>query len=73
VSFTGRNNKIEEYTEAVEDMDNDAVRLLLIDQGMIKARPGEIDEKNLGPEIEAENSIYLFNRKSCFRRNVFYI
>ena len=40
---------------------------------MIKAKKGEIDEKLIGPEIEAENSVYLFNRKSCFRRNVYYV
>lgn len=40
---------------------------------MIKAKKGEFDEKDVGPEIEAENSIYLFNRKGCFRRNVNFI
>ena len=57
----------------MEDMDNADIRDLLIDQGIIKAKPGEIDEKQIGPEIEANNSIYLFNRNSCFRRNIFYI
>jgi hypothetical protein len=54
-------------------LDNGAVRSLLIEQGVLKAKKGEIDEKKIGLEIEAENSIYLFNRDSCFRRNIFYI
>lgn len=64
---------MEKYVEAVEDMDNAAVRMLLIDQGIIKAKKGEIDEKNIGVEIEAEHSLYLFSRNSCFRRNIYYI
>lgn len=72
-SFTGRNDKIQEYTEAVEDMDNDVVRLLLIDKGMIKAKKGEIDEKKIWEaEIAADKSVYLFHRDGCFRRNVYY-
>jgi hypothetical protein len=59
--------------EAVEDMDNKTIRLLLIDSGLLKAKKGEIDEKNVGQEIHAENSVYLFARDSCFRRNVHYI
>ena len=59
--------------DEVEDLDNRAVRLLLIDQGILKAKKGEIDEKKIGPEIAAENSIYLFNRNGCFRRNVYVI
>lgn len=47
--------------------------MILIEQGILKARPGEIDEKKIGPQIEAENSLYLFNRKGCFRRNIYYI
>ena len=72
-SFTGRKNHMEEYVDSVEDMDNEMVRLLLINEGLIKAKKGEFDEKLIGPEIEAENSVYLFNRHSCFRRNVYYV
>jgi len=54
-------------------MDHKTIRLMLIDQGALKAKKGEIDEKNVGPEIQAEHSVYLFARKSCFRRNVHYI
>ena len=38
-SFTVRQDKIDEikYSEAVEDMDNQKVKELLIDQGIIKA------------------------------------
>jgi len=37
----------------VEDMDNDMVRRLLIAEGMIKAKKGEFDERELTEDIEA--------------------
>ena len=59
----------------IEDMNKDAVRKLLVEHGLLKARKEDnidrflVDEK----EIHAENSIYLFPRKSCFRRHVHFI
>lgn len=47
--------------------------MLLIQQGILKAKKGEIDEKNIGMDIAAENSVYLFNRNGCFRRNAYYL
>ena len=72
-SFTGTKIFKDEMIDDIEDLDNKDVRMILIEQGIIKARKGEIDEKKIGPSIEAENSLYLFNRLGCFRRNVFYI
>ena len=72
-SFTGRKKIGEDLIDDVEDLDNQAIRHILIEQGLLKPKKGEIDEKSIGPEIEAENSIYLFNRHSCFRRNIYYI
>ena len=54
-------------------MDKEQVRKLLINHGVIKPKKGEIDDKRIGPEIAADNSVYLFNRNSCFRRNIYYI
>lgn len=45
----------------------------MIDQGLLKAKRGEIDEKKIGADVEAENSVYLFEKEGCFRRNVFYV
>ena len=50
-SFTGRKTIGEDLIDDVEDLDNQAIRLILIDQGLLKAKKGEIDEKNIGPEI----------------------
>ena len=47
---------------------------MLVENGVLKARKEDkIDKKLVGPEIHAENSIYLFNRRGCFRRNVHFI
>ena len=72
-SFTGRKTIGEDLIDDVEDLDNHSIRLILIEQGLLKAKKNEIDEKKIGPEIEAENSVYLFNRTSCFRKNIYYI
>lgn len=73
-SFTGGKRLFNEnLIEDVEDLDNNTIRLILIDQGLLKAKKGEIDNKLVGPEIMAENSVYLFGRHSCFRRNVHFI
>ena len=55
-------------------MNAEEIRKLLVDDGLIKAQKKDnIDKKLVGKEIHAENSIYLFNRHSCFRRNVHFI
>ena len=72
-SFTGNKRVNDEFIEEVEDLDHNTVRLLLIKEGILKANKGEIDDKNIGSEIEADNSVYLFHRKSCFRRNIYYL
>ena len=59
--------------EDVEDLDNAAVRLILIEEGLLKANKGEIDEKIIDTDVHADNSVYLFERKSCFRKNVYYV
>ena len=47
---------------------------MLVENGFLKARKeDEIDFKLVGPEIAAENSIYLFPRESRFRRNVHFV
>ena len=47
---------------------------MLVENGILKATEKDnIDAKEVGKEIEAENSIYLFNRNGCFRRNVHFI
>ena len=71
-SFTGR-KIIGEEIQNEDELDKEQVRKLLISHGVLKAKKGEIDNKLIGPEIAAENSVYLFNRNSCFRRNIYYI
>lgn len=47
---------------------------MLVDNGFLKARKEDkIDKKLVGPEIHADNSLYLFNRNGCFRRNVHFV
>ena len=73
-SFTGTKRLFNENTiEDVEDLDNATIRRILIDNGVLKAQKGEIDQKLIGPDIMAENSIYLFGRHGCFRKNVYFI
>ena len=50
------------------------IREMLVKDGFLKARKEDnIDKKLVGEEIHADNSLYLFNRHSCFRRNVHFI
>ena len=58
----------------IEDMDSEEIRKMLVEHGILKPRKGDqIDFKLVGPEIHAENSVYLFNRSSCFRRNCHFV
>ena len=58
----------------LEDMDSVEVRRMLVENGILKATESDnIDAKEVGNDIEAENSVYLFNRHGCFRRNVHFV
>ena len=47
---------------------------MLVEHGFLKAnKDDKIDNKLVGPEIEANNSLYLFGRGTCFRRNCHFI
>ena len=47
---------------------------MLVTHGILKARKEDnIDNKLVGPEIKADNSLYLFNRKGCFRKHIHFI
>ena len=47
---------------------------MLVENGILKANASdEIDNKLVGLEIEADNSLYLFHRDICFRRNCHFI
>jgi hypothetical protein len=47
---------------------------MLVEHGILKAKKSDkIDLKLVTANIEAENSIYLFNRSGCFRRNCHFI
>ena len=64
----------EEDLDDIEDMDSEQIRKLLVDNGILKARKTDlIDRKLVGEDIKAENSVYLFNRHSCFRRNIHFV
>lgn len=50
------------------------IRKLLVDDGLIKATKADnIDVKEVTKDIHAEDSLYLFNRNTCFRRNMHFI
>ena len=73
-NFTGTKKLREEDLDDIEDMNSEEIRALLVSNGISKARKtDEIDHKLVGPEIHADNSLYLFKRHSCFRRNIHFI
>ena len=58
----------------MEEMSKDEIRDMLVDEGILKARKGDKkDLKEVGKEIDAEMSVYLFRRDGTFRRNVHFI
>lgn len=72
-NFTGRKN-IADEVEDLEDYDKETIRNLLIDQGIIKAKKeDQRDEKRVTSDIHCNDSVYLFNREGCFRRNCFFL
>lgn len=73
-NFTGKKFIREDDFDDIDSMTAEEIRKLLVDDGLIKAQKKDnIDKKLVGKEIHAENSIYLFNRHGCFRRNVHFI
>ena len=74
-SFTGNNRLREEDLDDIDDMDPDYIRKLLVEKKILK--PLEEDRKNdkelSENEIECDNSIYLFNRNTCFRKYIYFI
>lgn len=73
-SFTGQQKLREEDLDDIEDMNSEEIRKLLVSNGILKPRASdEIDLKEVGPEIKADKSLYLFARGSCFRRNIHFI
>ena len=73
-NFTGQKNLRESDLADLEDMDTHEVRRMLVENGILKAKKSDnIDPKNVGPEIHAEKSIYLFGRHTIFRRNVHFV
>ena len=73
-NFTGKKFIREENFDDIDSMTAEEIRKLLVDDGLIKAQKRDnIDKKLVGKEIHCENSVYLFNRHGCFRRNVHFI
>ena len=56
-------------------MPKEEIRAMLVEKGLLKASKADgIDAKKIDSnEISADNSIYLFNRHGCFRRNIYFI
>lgn len=55
-------------------METEEIRMMLVENDILKARKTDnIDRSEVGEDIKADNSIYLFHRNSCFRRNVHFV
>lgn len=56
-------------------METEKVRRILVEKGKLKAKDiDNIDKKKVDKDvIHADNSVYLFHRDGCFRRNIFYL
>lgn len=74
-NFTGQVKIREADFDDIDDMNPEEIRKMLVEHGALKARKTDkVDHKFVDPAtIEAENSLYLFNRNGCFRRNVHFI
>ena len=75
ISFEGKIALSEADLANIEDMETYEVRNMLVHAKILKAKKEDnIDKKLVDKKIiHAENSIYLFNRNGCFRRNIFFI
>ena len=74
-SFEGKVGLREADLANIEDMETHEVRNMLVHAKILKAKKEDnIDKKLVDKKIiHADNSIYLFHRDSCFRRNIFFI
>lgn len=73
-NFTGKAQLREQDLDDIEEMDSEEIRKLLVKNGVLKPKKEDkLDEKKIGEDIHADNSIYLFHRDSCFRKNVYFI
>jgi hypothetical protein len=73
-SFTGQKVLRESDLNNIEDMEAEDIRKMMIEHGILKANKSDnIDKKLVDSSIEAENSVYLFGRNTCFRRNCHFI
>jgi len=74
-NFTGAKRLREEDLDDIEEMSTKEIRLMLVENGILKANKDDnIDNRLVDPkDIHAENSIYLFNRHGCFRKNIHFI
>ena len=74
-NFTGTMRLREADLDDIEDMSPEEIRRMLVDTGFLKARKSDnIDKKLVEPDvIFADDSVYLFNRHGCFRRNCHFV
>ena len=62
-----------DLVEDLDDLDSRAIRAMLIKNKVIQDRESKNKAIKIPSEIECENSIYIFNRKGCFRKTCYYI
>ena len=73
-NFTGQKRLRESDLDNIDEMDTEEIRMMLVENGILKARKSDnIDRTEVGKEIKADHSIYLFHRNSCFRKNVHFV
>jgi len=53
--------------EDIDDLEENAIREIFMDEGIIKKKDKEREKRKLYSGVECEYSMYLFHKQNCYR------
>lgn len=59
--------------EDLDELESEDIRGMLVSHKVIASKKELRQDIKIPIEIECNNSIYLFNREGCFRKNCYWI
>ena len=66
-------DKTFEVVDDLDELEPRHIENMLVKTAVIKEKPKERKDWRVPAEIECNNSIYLFNRESLFRRAIYHV
>ena len=66
-----RKSPEEVLVEDIDDLEEQAIREIFMDEGIIKKKDLEREKKRLYAGVECEFALYIFHKKGCFRLSLY--